>query len=73
MEASLAANKLDELSHTAHSFKSLAGTIGATQLQSLALAIEMNLSDQQDVTQLLRELRVALEILIGDLRLSLKL
>lgn len=73
MEAALAANKIEELSHTAHSFKSLAGTIGATQLQSLALEIEMNLSQQQDVSQSLQQLREALGKLMGELRLALKL
>ncbi|GGY87353.1 hypothetical protein GCM10011613_35670 [Cellvibrio zantedeschiae] len=73
IEAAIAAKNLTEASSHAHSFKSLAGTIGAVELQALALQIELELNQEKDVTHLLQSLRVSLDNLISDLKTGLSL
>jgi two-component system, sensor histidine kinase and response regulator len=67
LENALANNKTSEASNLAHSFKSLAGSIGAVELQELALKIEIDLNLEKDVQPLLQNFRLAL----NDLRSKL--
>jgi two-component system, sensor histidine kinase and response regulator len=73
IEAALTAKNINEASSQAHSFKSLAGTIGAVELQALALQIELELQQEKDVQYLLHSLRTSLNELLIELRTSLSL
>ena len=67
IEAEIANNNITQALNHAHSFKSLAGTIGAEELQELALQIELELQQQNDVSLLLSNLRKQLTKLIEAL------
>lgn len=71
--ASIAAKNLTEAGSQAHSFKSLAGTLGAVKLQALALQIELNLNQEKDVAQLLQKLRTEMNDLVRELQAALSL
>jgi signal transduction histidine kinase/DNA-binding response OmpR family regulator len=71
IDAAITANNLTAASSHAHSFKSLAGTIGAVELQDLALQIELELQQEKDVQYLLQNLRTSLDKLLVELRASL--
>lgn len=74
LEAALANNKtIEDALYQAHSFKSLAGTIGAVELQAIALQIELELHQEKSVTTLLHSLRVALNNMLAELRVSLNI
>ncbi len=61
IEKALARNDYEEASRQAHTFKSLAGTVGATTLQELALIIEINLREGIAVALPLANLQNAME------------
>ncbi|RYY04671.1 MAG: response regulator [Gammaproteobacteria bacterium] len=71
IETAIANNHINVALNHAHSFKSLAGTIGAEGLQELALQIELDLQQQKDVGKLLVSLRTQLTNLITILQKSL--
>jgi two-component system, sensor histidine kinase and response regulator len=73
LEAALASNKTEDALYQAHSFKSLAGTIGAVELQAIALQIELALQQEKPVQVLLQSLRVALNNMLAELRVSLNI
>jgi len=73
IETAITAKNLNEASSQAHSFKSLAGTIGAVELQALALQIELELLQEKDPQYLLKSLRVSMDELLMELRDSLSL
>ncbi len=73
IETAIAAKNFTEASSHAHSFKSLAGTIGAVELQALALQIELELNQEKDAQHLLLSLRMSLNDLISELRIGLSL
>lgn len=73
IETAVAAKNISDALHQAHSFKSLAGTIGAVELQALALQIELELQQEKSIENLLPAMRVALNSLLADLREGLNI
>ena len=73
IERAIAAKNISDALHQAHSFKSLAGTIGAVELQAFALQIEMELQQEKSIENLLPAMRVALDSLLGELRMGLNI
>jgi len=73
MEAAIAEKNIKDALYQAHSFKSLAGTIGAVELQALALQIELELQQEKTAEALLYALRSALNTLMAELRVSLNI
>ncbi len=73
IETAVAAKNINDALHQAHSFKSLAGTIGAVELQALALQIELELQQEKSIENLLPAMRGALNSLLADLREGLNI
>jgi signal transduction histidine kinase/CheY-like chemotaxis protein len=73
IETALAEKNISDALHQAHSFKSLAGTIGAVELQALALQLELELQQEKSVENLLPAMRVALNSLLEELRAGLNI
>jgi len=72
IETALAAGNTNEASSQAHSFKSLAGTLGAVELQQLALQIEMDLQQKKDISHVLQKMREGLNELFIALQRALE-
>jgi len=68
IEKALANNDYEEASRQAHTFKSLAGTVGAVQLQDLALIVEINSRKRIPVVKPLAQLEHALKEFISDVK-----
>ena len=73
IEAAIDNQDYAEASRQAHSFKSLAGTLGAIEIQDLALAVESSLNKGEDNRELRDQLRVQLNNLIAQLKQALEM
>jgi two-component system sensor histidine kinase/response regulator len=73
IESAIAEQNFDQARDQVHSFKSLAGTIGAVELQALALQIEVELQQKKLTEDLLYALRTALDRMQKELRMSLNI
>jgi CheY-like chemotaxis protein len=71
IETALKENNQEEAIRQAHTFKSLAGTVGAVELQEIALQIEMGLHEQQDISDSLINLRIKLRNFVSAIYTSL--
>jgi signal transduction histidine kinase/DNA-binding response OmpR family regulator len=69
IEVALEAGNDDEAIRLAHSFKSLAGTIGATELESLALELELSLGKGEVNQFMFQNLQIKLSTLIDNLQI----
>lgn len=67
LTTTIADNNIEEAIRHAHSFKSLAGTIGATRLEQLTEAIEQALKNDQGTRELLSQLETHLHYLLTEL------
>jgi PAS domain S-box-containing protein len=73
IERAVAEHNFSQALYQAHSFKSLAGTIGAVELQALALQIELELQQEKVAEDLLQALRAALNTMLDELQTGLNI
>jgi signal transduction histidine kinase/CheY-like chemotaxis protein len=73
IERAVAEHNFSQALYQAHSFKSLAGTIGAVELQALALQIELELQQEKVAEDLLQSLRAALNTMLDELQTGLNI
>jgi len=73
IENAVAEQHFNQALHQAHSFKSLAGTIGAVELQALALQMELELQQEKMTEDLLHALRITLNRMLEELHMSLNI
>jgi len=73
IESAITAHDFSQALYQAHSFKSLAGTLGAVELQALALQIELELQQEKTAENLLYSLRTALNTMLDQLHTSLNI
>jgi two-component system, sensor histidine kinase and response regulator len=73
IEHAIAEQNFSQALYQAHSFKSLAGTIGAVELQALALQIELELQQEKVAEDLLQSLRAALNTMLDELQTGLNI
>lgn len=73
IERAVTEHNFSQALYQAHSFKSLAGTIGAVELQAIALQIELELQQEKVAEDLLQSLRVALNTMLDELHTSLNI
>jgi two-component system sensor histidine kinase/response regulator len=73
IERAVAEQNFSQALYQAHSFKSLAGTIGAVELQALALQIELELQHEKLAEDLLHSLRAALNNMLDELQTGLSI
>ena len=73
IERAVTEHNFSQALYQAHSFKSLAGTIGAVELQAIALQIELELHQEKVAEDLLHALRTALNTMLDELQTSLNI
>ncbi len=73
IETAIAGKNINDALNQAHSFKSLAGTIGAVELQAFALQIEIELQQEKSIENLLPAMRDAVNSLLEELRAGLNI